>query len=56
MEQNKERKLLYYDCFKRMLKHYNGVPIFHFMFKDVKTGRDVILGSCDFYVNCNYSI
>ena len=40
MEQSTERKLLYYDRFQRMPRHYNGAPIFHFMCKDVKTGED----------------
>ena len=48
MEQTTERKLLYYDYFQRMPRHYDGAPIFHFMCKDVKTGEDVILGSCIF--------
>ena len=48
MEQSTERKLLYYDRFKRMPRHYNGAPIFHFMCKDVKTGEDVTLGACYF--------
>ena len=48
MEQSTERKLLYYDRFQRMPRHYNGAPIFHFMCKDVKTGEDVTLGACYF--------
>ena len=48
MEKVPERKLLYYDRFQRMPKHYNGAPIFHFMCKDVKTGEDFTLGSCYF--------
>ena len=48
MEQSTERKLLYYDRFQRMPRHYNGAPIFHFMCKDVKTGEDVTLGVCYF--------
>ncbi len=48
MNQVIERKLLYYDHFKRMPRHYNGEPIFHFIFKDVKTGEDTILGACYF--------
>lgn len=48
MEQSTERKLLYYDRFQRMSRHYNGAPIFHFMCKDVKTGEDVTLGACYF--------
>lgn len=43
-----ERKLLYYDRFQRMPRHYDGAPIFHFLFKDVKTGEDVTIGSCFF--------
>lgn len=48
MEQSTERKLLYYDRFQRMPRHYNGAPIFHFICKDVKTGEDVTLGACYF--------
>ena len=48
MEQSIERKLLYYDRFQRIPRHYNGAPIFHFMCKDVKTGEDVTLGACYF--------
>lgn len=48
MEQIVERKLLYYDRFQRMPRHYNGEPIFHFMCKDVKTGEDITLGACYF--------
>ena len=48
MEQSTERKLLYYDRFQRIPRHYNGAPIFHFMCKDVKTGEDVTLGACYF--------
>ena len=48
MEQSTERKLLYYDRFQRMPRHYNGAPIFYFMCKDVKTGEDVTLGACYF--------
>ena len=48
MEQSTERKLLYYDRFQRMPRHYNGAPIFHFMCNDVKTGEDVTLGACYF--------
>ena len=48
MEQSTERKLLYYDRFQRMPRHYNGAPIFHFMCKDVKTGEAVTLGACYF--------
>lgn len=48
MEQIVERKLLYYDCFQKMPRHYNGEPIFHFMCKDVKTGEDITLGACYF--------
>ena len=48
MEQSTERKLLYYDHFQSMPRHYNGAPIFHFMCKDVKTGEDVTLGACYF--------
>lgn len=48
MEQILERKLLYYDRFQRMPRHYNGKPIFHFMCKDVKTGEDITLGTCYF--------
>lgn len=48
MEQTAERKLLYYDRFQRMPRHYNGAPIFHFIFKDVKTGEDITLGACYF--------
>ena len=48
MEQSTERKLLYYDRFQRMPRHYNGAPIFQFMCKGVKTGEDVTLGACYF--------
>ena len=48
MEQTSERKLLYYDRFQRMPRHYNGEPIYHFMCKDVKTGEEFTLGSCYF--------
>lgn len=48
MEEVTERKLLYYDRFQKMPRNYEGVPIFHFMCKDVKTGEDVILGTCFF--------
>lgn len=48
MEQVVERKLLYYDRFQRMPRHYNGEPIFHFIFKDVKTSEDITLGACYF--------
>lgn len=48
MEQTTERKLLYYDRFQKMPRHYNGAPLFCFMFKDVKTGEDIILRSCIF--------
>lgn len=48
MKQTTERKLLYYDHFQRMPRHYDGAPIFHFMCKDVKTGEDITLGTCYF--------
>lgn len=48
MEQNLERKLLYYDRCQRIPRHYCGEPIFHFIFKDVKSGEDFTLGSCFF--------
>lgn len=48
MKQTTERKLLYYYCFERMPRSYNGTPIFHFMFKDVKNGEDITLGACYF--------
>ena len=31
-----------------MDKHYGGAPIVHFIYKDVKTGQNVTLGSCFF--------
>ncbi len=46
MGQIEERKLLYYDCFQRIAKHFYGEPIYHFTCRDVKTGEEVILGTC----------
>ena len=48
MEQANNRRLLYYDHFKREEKHYGGAPIVHFMYRDVRTGQYVTLGSCFF--------
>lgn len=48
MEQITERRLLYYCSFQSTSRNYNGEPIFHFTYKDVKTGEEVILGSCLF--------
>lgn len=41
-----KRKLLYYDHFRKMPRNYNGCPIYHFGFKDVATGDNIILGQC----------
>lgn len=46
--ENNERRLLYYERFKQMPKHYEGYPIYHFLCKDVKTGEDIALGLCYF--------
>ncbi len=46
MEKTEKRKLLYYDRFQRTPKHYMGEPVYHFFFKDVETGEDIILGQC----------
>lgn len=48
MEKTEKRMLLYYDRFQRTPKHYKGEPIYRFMFKDVETGEDIILGQCYF--------
>ena len=44
MEHIKEKKLLYYDHYQIMPKHYNGNSIIHFNFIDVKTGKNFVLG------------
>lgn len=48
MNQTTEKKLLYYDRWEVAPRFYNGATIIHFIFKDVKTGKDVTLGSCYF--------
>lgn len=49
MEQ-KNKQLLYYDSYQKMQKHYRGAPIYHFSFKDIRTGDKVTLGAC-YYSN-----
>ena len=46
VNKNMERKLLYYDWFEIIPRHYDGERIIDFIFKDVKTGEDFVLGSC----------
>jgi hypothetical protein len=46
MEKTLEKDLLYYDRCKMMPRHYNGSPIEHFLFKNVRTGEYVTLGAC----------
>ena len=44
-----ERQLLYYDSYVKTNAEFYGCPIAHFNFKNVKTGENVILGSCFFH-------
>lgn len=46
MESFKEKPLLYYVSYRRMPRHFGGLPVNHFLFKDVKTGEEVTLGAC----------
>lgn len=46
MEALEERELLYYERCTRMPKHYNGAPILHYTYRNVKTGENVALGYC----------
>ena len=44
--QTTEKRLLYYCWYKRANHNYNGVPVYFFCFKDVKTNEEVVLGNC----------
>ena len=50
MEQIADRRLLYYDNFKKVPQNFNGAPLLHFSFKDVQTGKKIVLETC-FYAN-----
>ena len=50
MKQIEEKKLLYYNRYEKMPRHYDGAPIYHVFFIDVKTGKEFALGLCDFAV------
>jgi len=46
MEQAVERKLLYYQGSVQLPMNWYGEPIYKSMYKDVKTGENIILNSC----------
>jgi len=46
LDKHPEKQLLYYNSYKRSLRHWNGAPIVHFSFTDVKTGEKITLAEC----------